>query len=267
MLSGVGQGSVLQALGVPVIHELPGVGQGLQDHLSISVKYTATQPITMLRYLKPLRAALALGQYLASGGGPLGNPGFEAIAFVRSRPALTEPDLKLQFIMALYRHNGRELIPLHGFFTHASLTTTESFGSVTLTSPNPLDPPLVDQNYLDSPQDVTSLRAAVRIVRRICEAPSFHPYRGEELEPGPAVQTDEEIDDFVRTKAEPDFHTVGTCRMGNDRFAVVDSALRVHGTAGLRVVDASVMPRLVGAGTCIPTIMVAEKAADLICSD
>ena len=117
MLSGIGPGGALQSLGLPMVHELPGVGEGLQDHLSISVKYTATQPITMLRYLNPLRGALALGQYLVNGGGPLGNPGLRVAAFVRSRADLNEPDLKLQFIMALYRHNGRELIPLHGFYT------------------------------------------------------------------------------------------------------------------------------------------------------
>jgi choline dehydrogenase len=264
MLSGIGRGSALQQFGLPVVHDLPGVGQGLQDHLAISVKYTATQPITMLRYLNPWRGAIALTEYLLLRRGPFANPGFETVAFLKSRPDLAQPDLKLQFIMALYRHNGRELIPEHGFFTHASLTTTESFGSVTLTSANPLDPPLVDQNYLDSPQDRQSLREAVRVIRRICEGAPFDPYRGAELEPGPAVRSDEEIDAFVREKAEADFHSVGTCRMGSDPLAVVDNQLRVHGLAGLRVVDASVMPRLVGSGTCIPTIMIAEKAADMI---
>ena len=268
MLSGVGNAGDLRALGLQVTHDLPGVGQGLQDHVAVSVKYTATQPITMLRYMNPWRGALALAEYLVLRRGPLANLGFEVVAFVRSRPELAEPDLKLQFILALYRHNGRELIPVHGFFTHASLTSTESFGSVRLISRDPRDPPLVDQNYLDSPKDRQSLREAVRVVRRICQGSAFNAYRGDEIEPGPSVQSDDEIDAFIREHAEADFHSVGTCRMGTDGGAVVDPQLRVRGLKGLRVVDASVMPRLVGAGTCVPTIMVAEKAADLLkCQD
>ncbi len=264
MLSGIGPGAALRALGLPVVRDAPGVGQGLQDHLAISVKYTATQPITMFRYLNLWRGALAVAQYVAVKRGPLANPGFEVAAFVKSRPDLAQPDLRFQLVLALYRHSGRELIPVHGFFTRASLTTTESFGCVRLASANPLDSPIVDQNYLDSPQDRQSLREAVRIVRRICEGSAFDPYRGAEIEPGPSVRSDEEIDAFVRENSDADFHTVGTCRMGKDPLAVVDAQLRVHGVGGLRVVDASVMPRLVGAGTCFPTIMVAEKAADMI---
>lgn len=264
MLSGVGPAEDLRALGLSVVCDLTGVGQGLQDHVAVSVKYTATQPITLLRYLNPWRGAVALAQYMALRRGPLANPGFEVVAFVKSRPELSEPDLKLQFILALFRHNGRELIPLHGFFTHASLTTTESFGSVRLQSADPAVPPLVDQNYLDSPKDQRSLREAIRIIRRICGGAAFSPYRGEEIEPGPSIQTDDEIDAFMRQHAEADFHSVGTCRMGTDSAAVVGPQLRVRGVQGLRVVDASVMPRLPGAGTCVPTIMVAEKAADMI---
>jgi choline dehydrogenase len=264
MVSGIGAGEALQALGIPVVHDLPGVGAGLQDHVAISVKYTATQPISMLQYFSPVKGALALARYVLFRSGPLANPGFEAVGFARTRPDRAEPDLKLQFVMALYRHNGRELIPVHGFFTHVSLTTTESFGTVTLASANPLDAPVVDQNYLDADGDRRSLREAVRLVRRICEQPAFDAFRGEEIEPGPDVRSDGEIDAFVRQKAEADYHSVGTCRMGVDAMAVVDPRLRVHGIEGLRVVDASVMPRLVGAGTCFPTIMIAEKAADLV---
>jgi choline dehydrogenase len=264
MLSGVGAAAQLQRHGIDVRHDLPGVGRGLQDHVSISVQCSATQPISMLQYLSPVKGALAFARYVLMRRGPLADPGFEAIAFVKSRPELSDPDLKLQFVMALYRHNGRELIPMHGFFSHISLTTTESFGSVGLRSSDPLDLPLVDQNYLDCERDRQSMRAGVRIARRVFAQDAFAPYRGEELMPGSKVTTDVEIDEFIRQKAEPDFHSVGTCRMGQDGDAVVDPQLRVRGLTGLRVVDASVMPRLVGGGTCMPTVMIAEKGSDLI---
>ncbi len=264
MLSGVGAATELRQHGIAVRHDLPGVGQGLQDHVSISVQHAATQPISMLQHLSPVKGALALARYVLLRRGPLAEPGFEAIAFVKSRPELPDPDLKMQFVMALYRHNGRELLPVHGFFLHISLTTTDSFGSVRLRSSDPLDLPLVDQNYLADERDRRSMRAGVQIARHVFAQKAFDPYRGEELQPGPAVTTSAEIDEFIRAKAEPDFHSVGTCRMGQDAGAVVDPQLRVRGLAGLRVVDASVMPRLVGAGTCMPTIMVAERGSDLI---
>lgn len=264
MLSGVGSAAELRRHGIVVRHDLPGVGLGLQDHVSISVQHASTQPISMLQYLSPVKGALALARYVLRRRGPLADPGFEAIAFVKSRPELSDPDIKLQFVMALYRHNGRELIPVHGFFAHISLTTTESFGSVRLRSSDPLDLPLVDQNFLDCEKDRQSMRAGVQIARRVFAQNAFDQYRGEELRPGSTVTADAEIDEFIRQKAEPDFHSVGTCRMGQDTDAVVDPQLRVRGLTGLRIVDASVMPRLVGAGTCMPTIMVAEKGSDLI---
>ena len=167
-------------------------------------------------------------------------------------------------MQALLRQDKRGLVACHGFQTRASLVRTESFGSVRLASADPLKPPVIDQNYLANPDELMALRAAVRIMRRICEAPAFDPYRGKELAPGPEVTSDEEIDAFVRANAEPDYHTVGTCRMGKDPLAVVDTEFRVHGVTGLRVVDAAVMPRIVDCGTCLPTIMLAERAAAAI---
>jgi len=264
MLSGIGDADHLREHGIAVVHDLKGVGGSLQDHLAISVKYTSSQPISMFKYFNPARGALALAQYYTFHTGPLANPGMEAVAFVKTRPERLDPDVKFHFVMALYRNNGREMIPFHGYSAHINVTTPESVGSIRLASADPLAPPVIDQNYLASPDDRQTMREGVRIARKVFAQAAFDPFRGVELEPGPSVVTDDEIDAFIREKAEADYHTVGTCRMGHDPLAVVDDRLRVHGVSGLRVVDASVMPRLVGANTNMATIMIAEKASDLI---
>jgi choline dehydrogenase len=188
----------------------------------------------------------------------------EACAFLKSDPALAEPDIKLLLVMALYANNGRELSPHHGFAAHTNVIRPESRGSVRLASANPLDAPLIDQNYLASAEDRRIARAAVRIAREVFAQAAFDALRGEELEPGPAVRSDAELDAFIRAKAEADYHSVGSCRMGRDEHAVVDERLRVRGLDGLRVVDASVIPHMIGGNTCMPVIMIAEKAADMI---
>ncbi|MBP8926194.1 MAG: choline dehydrogenase [Pseudomonadales bacterium] len=263
-LSGIGAGEVLRPHGIAVRHELPGVGEGLQDHLAVSVKYRSRLPISLFKYFKPWHGAAALVRYLVSGGGPLGDPGMEACAFIKSDAALAEPDIKLLLVMALYADNGRQLSPHHGFAAHSNVIRPESRGSVRLASANPLDAPLIDQNYLASAEDRRIARAAVRLAREVFAQPAFDALRAEELEPGPEVQTDAQIDEFTRAKAEADYPSVGSCRMGQDALAVVDEQLRVHGLDGLRVVDASVISHMIGGNTCMPVIMVAEKAADLI---
>jgi choline dehydrogenase len=264
MLSGIGDPEELQPHGIQVLHALPGVGKGLQDHLAVSVKFSATQPISLFKYFRPLAGAMALGRYLLFREGPLADPGMEACAFITSDPSLPEPDIKLLLVMALYANHGRELTPQHGFAAHTNVIRPRSRGSVRLASANPADAPLIDQNYLDDPEDLRVARAAVRAARQIFNMPAFDAFRGEELEPGPAVQSDAELDAFIRAKADADYHSTSSCRMGRDPLAVVDAELRVHGLQGLRVVDASVMPHLVGGNTNMPVIMIAERAADLI---
>jgi choline dehydrogenase len=264
LLSGIGAGDELRRHGIAVRHELAGVGRGLQDHLAVVVKYRSLQPISLFKYFKPWHGAAALARYLVSGGGPLGDPGMEACAFVKSDPALAEPDVKLLLVMALYANNGRELSPHHGFAAHTNVIRPESRGSVRLASANPLDAPLIDQNYLASAGDLRIARAAVRIAREVFAQKAFDALRGEELEPGPSIRSDAGIDAFIRARAEADYHSVGTCRMGQDDLAVVDERLRVRGLAGLRVVDASVIPHMIGGNTNMPVIMIAEKAADMI---
>ncbi|OCC25636.1 choline dehydrogenase [Croceicoccus estronivorus] len=264
MLSGVGPAAHLAEHGISLVHDMPGVGQNLQDHLAVHVKYKATKPLSMLRYLNPLRGALALGQYLLFRSGPLSQTGMSVACFMKSDPALEEPDIKMLLVMALMGHNGQKLVPMHGFYAHTNVARPEATGSVTLASADPDAAPVIDQNYLGTENDRRVARAAVRAAREIFSQPAFDPYRGEELAPGASVQSDEEIDAYIRAKAEADYHSVGTARMGNDPMAVVDAQLRVHGMGALRVVDASIMPHLPGANTGIPVAMIAEKAADAI---
>ncbi|MCX7283408.1 MAG: choline dehydrogenase [Novosphingobium sp.] len=264
MLSGVGPAAHLAEHGIAPVHDLPGVGQGLQDHLAAHVKYRSTKPWSMLRYLNPLRGALAMAQYLALRTGPLADPGMSVACMVRSDPALDEPDIKMLLVSALFAQNGRRMEPMHGFYAHINVARPQSRGSVTLASADPDVPPLIDQNYNATEGDRRVMREGVRIARRIFAQAAFDEMRGEELAPGPSVQTDEQIDAHIRAHAEADYHSTSTARMGSDPLAVVDAALRVHGLKGLRVVDASVMPHLPGGNTAIPVAMIAEKAADLL---
>ena len=264
MLSGIGPAALLSERGIGIVADLPGVGQNLQDHLAAHVKYRSTKPLSMLRYLNPLRGAVAIGQYLAFGSGPLADPGMSAACFVKSDPALDEPDIKMLLVMALFANNGRKMMPMHGFYAHINVARPESTGSVTLAAENPDGPPVIDQNYNATENDRRVLREGVRIARKVFSQPAFDQFRGEELAPGAQVQRDAELDSYIRACAEADYHSVGTARMGIDPMAVVDAQLRVRGIKGLRVVDASVMPHLPGGNTAIPVAMIAEKAADMI---
>jgi choline dehydrogenase len=264
LLSGIGDGRHLKDVGVPVVHDLPGVGQNYRDHVAISVKQACTQPISMFNFFHPLVASKAVFDFVLFRKGPLARPPAEVSAYVRTMPGSEEPDIKIHFAMALYEAMGRKLIMQHGYFAHIDLLRPESFGEIKLTGPKADAPLSIDPNILATPNDMAMGRAAIRAVREIFAQAPFDPVRGEELAPGAAVQTDEALDTYLRATATSDIHAVGTCRMGHDPLAVVDPQLRVHGIAGLRVVDASVMPRVPGGNTNVPTMMVAEKAADMI---
>ncbi len=264
MLSGIGPAAHLAEHGIALVHDLPGVGQGLQDHLATHVKHRSTKPWSMLRFLNPIRGALAMVQYLALRTGPLADPGMSVACLVRSDPALDEPDIKMLLVSALFAQNGRKMVPMHGFYAHINVARPESRGSVTLASADPDAPPVIDQNYNATENDRRVMREGVRIARRIFAQAAFDEVRGEELAPGPAIETDEQIDAYICAHAEADYHSTSTARMGSDPMAVVDDHLRVRGMQSLRVVDASVMPHLPGGNTAIPVAMIAEKAADLI---
>jgi choline dehydrogenase len=264
MLSGIGDADVLKRFGIPVQADLKGVGKNLQDHLDCSIQYESTQPITLYSQANPLAAAKTGLQYLLFGTGLATGQGLESGAFLKSRPDLETPDLQLHFIAALMFDHTRRKADRHGFMAHVCQLRPESRGYISLKSADPFVPPLIQPNYLEAEEDRRAMREGVRLAREVFAQTAFDPYRGPELMPGAHVQTDEQIDTFIRKTAETIYHPVGSAKMGRDADAVVDAQLRVHGVEGLRVVDASVMPDLVSGNTNAPTIMIAEKASDMM---
>jgi choline dehydrogenase len=263
-LSGVGPADLLMSCGVPVVHDLPGVGANLQDHASVMVKQELTQPISGLSYTQPLKAALGLAQYALFRSGPTLTNGIELLAFVKSRLGLEYPDIQYHFVNLMYEDHGRKIIQREGFMASANVSRPASRGTVKIASSDPLHAPLIDPNYLADPEDMRVMRASIRISRDLIASASFDAFRGAEYAPGSEVRTDDDLDNFIRSTAASVYHPVGTCRMGKDPLAVVDEQLRVQGLSGLRVVDASVMPTIVSGNTNAATMMIAEKAADII---
>jgi choline dehydrogenase len=264
MLSGVGDAETLTRFGIPVVADMKGVGRNLQDHLDCSIQYECTQPITLYSQSKPL-AALKTGlQYMLLGTGLATGQGLESGAFLKSRPDLETPDLQFHFITALMYDHTRVRGDRHGFMTHVCQLRPQSRGTITLKSADPLAAPIIQPNYLEAEEDRRAMREGVKLARDVFAQASFDPYRGPELMPGAHVTKDDQIDAFIRKTAETIYHPVGSAKMGTDGESVVDPQLRVHGLEGLRVVDASVMPALVSGNTNAPTIMIAEKASDMI---
>jgi choline dehydrogenase len=264
LLSGIGPVAEISQHGIHPVHELPGVGKNLQDHLHGAIKHYCTKPVSLYSVAKPSAFARHVLYYLMTHKGPAAASALESLAFVKSRPELAAPDLQYHFAPVLYADHGRVIIYRHGYMGYYSMQRPEARGEITLKSGDPLAHPTIQPNYLQNGTDLRTLRDGFKILREVLRQKAFDPYRGEEFIPGPAVQTDAEIDDYHRAEAESLYHPVGTCKMGQDEMAVVDGSLRVRGLEGLRVVDASIMPRLVSGNTNAPTIMIAEKAADMI---
>lgn len=263
-LSGIGPGDELKKLGIPVEHDAPEVGRNLQDHLDVSIIYEMTKPISMYSKTKGLKQPMVGLQYLFTKQGHGRTNHLHAGAFLKTRGELDRPDIQLHLVNAVMIDHARVKADRDGFTIHACQLRPESRGTVRLASRNPFDNPLIDPNYLASDVDRRTLRDAVRIVRQICEQDALNLYRGPEMRPGAEVRTDAEIDAWVRRTAETIYHPVGTVRMGADDKAPVDEELRVRGVDSLRVIDASVMPTLIGGNTNAPTIMIAEKLSDLM---
>lgn len=264
LLSGIGPKTELERLGILVHQDLPGVGKNLQDHLHTRVRCEITQPLTFAPLPEALKVA-ALREYEANRRGALASNFLEAGAFVKSRPQETIPDLQLFFLMTLppdYPEAGATT--RHGIAFTAYINRPLSRGEVTLASADPLDRPIINPNYLSDPEDMRCAIAGIRWNLKILYSSAFDEIRGEELAPGAHRRSSEELESFVRRTASTTWHPAGTCKMGHDAMAVVDLRLRVHGIDGLRVVDASIMPTIVSGNTNAPTIMIAEKAADLI---
>ncbi|WP_309090920.1 choline dehydrogenase [Phenylobacterium sp.] len=265
-LSGIGDPDDLTAHGIRPLHELKGVGANLQDHLDACLSWECPQPITVYSMRKGLKQ-LGVGlNYMLFGKG-IGRENFlESGAFLRSRPDLDRPDLQIHTVLAIMQDHGKVQVNKDGFTFHVCQLRPESRGKVGLKSADPLADPAIFANYLSAEEDRRALREGVKMMREVAAQSALDPYRGAEHAPGKDVKTDAEIDAWIRRCAETIYHPVGTCRMGaaGDAMAVVDGECRVQGLNGLRVVDASVMPTLVGGNTNAPTIMIAEKISDAI---
>ncbi|CAM2868054.1 choline dehydrogenase [Pseudoalteromonas distincta] len=263
-LSGIGDTQALEKAGVEVQHHLPGVGQNLQDHLEFYFQYKCKQPITLNGKLGIVSKGLIGARWLLTRSGLGATNHFESCAFIRSKPGVEWPDIQYHFLPAAMRYDGRSAFAGHGFQVHVGHNKPKSRGSVTIASANPEQPPTILFNYLEHQDDIEGFRACVRLTRDIIEQNAFDEYRDEEIQPGKHIQTDEEIDAFVRQAVESAYHPSCSCKMGEDDMAVVNSNTQVHGIEGLRVVDSSIFPTVPNGNLNAPTIMVAEKAADII---
>jgi choline dehydrogenase len=261
MLSGIGPAQALRALDIEVVADHAEVGRNLQDHLDFCTLNKCTRPVT---YDFNRRQELMVGlRYLCTRSGPGVSNIAEAGAFLRSPLAAdARPDVQLHFVPAQLDDHGRNRLAGHGFTVHACVLRPQSRGCVSLRSARPDDPPRIEAAYLSEARDLEVLLAGVNASRELIRARAFEPFRGAEVFPGEGVTTPRSTAEVVRRKAETIYHPAGTCRMGSDAGSVVDCELRVRGVRALRVVDASVMPRLVGGNTNAPVIMIAEKAAD-----
>jgi len=266
MLSGIGPGEHLREMGVPVVADRAGVGQNLQDHMEIYVQRAATKPVSLFRYWNLRGKALVGARWLFLGTGLGASNQFEAGAFIRSRPGVDYPDVQFHFLPIAVRYDGRAVAQGHGFQAHVGPMRSPSRGSVTLRSPDPADSPRIRFNYMSDPQDWEDFRTCIRLTREIFGQEAFRDFAGPEIQPGAAVQTDEQLDEAIREHVESAYHPCGTCRMGamSDPMAVVDPECRVIGVTGLRVADSSIFPRVTNGNLNAPSIMTGEKAADHI---
>lgn len=260
LLSGIGPAEELKKVGIGTAHDLPGVGKNLQDHPMVSVGYLSLKPVSLQNADSPRNFV----QWLVLKRGPLTSNVAEAGIFARTRNGLSTPDLQLLFGPAYYVNHGLDRRKEHCFGFGPTLLTPESRGNISLRSINPLDPPAIRANYLSTESDMRVIAEGVRLSRELAQTKAFAPYRGDELHPGAHVKSREELANFIRGEAQTLYHPVGTCKMGSDALAVVDPQLRVRGIENLRVADASIMPRIPAGNTNAPTIMIAEKGADMI---
>ena len=264
MLSGIGPAGHLQEHGIEVVHDLPGVGANLQDHLELYLQQACTRPITLHSAVGLPGMALIGMRWIAFRSGLGATNHFESGGFIRSQPGVRWPDIQYHFLPLAASYDMKDRVRCHGYQAHAGPMRSKSRGTVRLASADPRDAPQVLFNYMSHADDWAEMRACVRLTREVFAQPAFDPYRGDELAPGDAVQSDDEIDAFVRETVQSAYHPCGTCKMGTDAMAVVDPQGRVHGMEGLRVVDSSIMPAITTGNLNAPTIMIAEKAADAI---
>jgi len=266
MLSGIGPGAHLAEHGIDVIADRPGVGGNLQDHLELLIQQACTQPITLYKHWNLLSKSLIGAQWLLTKTGLGASNQFESAAFLRSAPGVEYPDIQYHFLPIAVRYDGQTAIDSHGFQAHVGPMRSQSRGRISLTSADPADSPKIVFNYMSEDSDFRDFRHCIRLTREIFAQAAFDPYRGEEILPGAAAQSDADLDAFIAEHAESSYHPCGTCKMGaaDDTHAVVDPECRVIGVQGLRVADSSIFPRITNGNLNGPSIMTGEKAADHI---
>ena len=266
MLSGIGPAAELARHGIPLVADRPGVGANLQDHLEIYFQFAASQPITLYKHWNIWSKALIGAQWLFTGKGLGASNQFEACAFIRSRAGIDYPDIQYHFLPIAVRYDGKVAAGGHGFQAHVGPMRSKSRGSVTLRSADPADNPVIRFNYMSHPDDWAEFRTAIRLTREVFAQPAMAAFVKGEIQPGPDVNSDDEIDAFLREHVESAYHPCGTARMGrrSDPMAVVDPECRVIGVEGLRLADSSVFPQVTNGNLNAPSIMVGEKAADHI---
>ena len=262
--SGVGAADLMRELDIPLVHDLPGVGANLQDHMEIYQQYECKQPVSIAPSLKLHNQALIGAEWLFLGTGIGASNQFEAGGFIRSDDSFAWPNIQYHFLPIAVNYNGSNPIKVHSFQAHMGSMRSNSRGRVRLKTKNPHDHPSILFNYMSQEEDWREFRAGIRITREIMQQPALAPYLGREISPSINVKTDAEIDAFVRAHGETSYHPSCSCAMGYDDMAVVDKEGKVHGLEGLRVIDASIMPRIVTGNLNAPTIMMAEKLADVI---
>ena len=262
--SGIGPAAVLQKAGVEVLHDLPGVGENLQDHSEVYIQYACKEPITLNGKMGLLSKALIGAEWLLFKKGLSVSNHFESGGFIRSDASLQWPDIQFHFLPAAMRYDGKKPLDGHGFMVLTGPNKPKSRGYVRLRSPEAHEQPDILFNYLDREEDREGFRRCLRLTREIIAQPAFDRFRGEEIAPGKDVRSNDEIDAWVRETMESTYHPCGSCRMGEDEMAVVDSELRVRGIGGLRVIDSSVFPAEPNANLNAPTIMLAERGSDMV---
>ncbi|MDX8347608.1 choline dehydrogenase [Cognatiyoonia sp. IB215446] len=266
MLSGIGPGAHLAEHGIEVVADRAGVGQNLQDHLELYIQMAATKPVSLFSYWN-LRGKARIGaEWLLWKTGLGSSNQFESAGFIRSRAGVDYPDIQFHFLPIAVSYDGKVAPEGHGFQAHVGPMRSASRGQVTLRSSDPSDNPCIQFNYMSDPQDWVDFRQCIRLTREIFAQPAFDEFRGHEIQPGAAAQSDDALDDFIREHAESAYHPCGTCKMGvaDDPMAVVDPQAKVIGVDGLRVADSSIFPRVTNGNTNAPSIMVGEKVADHI---